>query len=84
MQVTPLPWTEGRQGLGGMWGRPLGITVSPSMLQQLLLGKLHPTTLDLRGDAHGEKTVPVLTGEEFTITPLGRKGSVPKSAIRTS
>lgn len=63
------------QGAGGTWRGPPGLTLRPSMLQQLFLSKLHPMTLDLWGDAHGETRVPILSpSQEKTLSsPLQEK-----------
>lgn len=68
-----LPWA--RAGSGGTWRGPPGMTLRPSMLQQLLLSKLHPMTLDLWGDAHGETRVPILSPspEKTPSSPLQEK-----------
>lgn len=64
----------------------MGLTLSPSMLKQLLLSKLHPPTLDLGGDTHGEKShcPQALTGEEaVTVIPLRGKEKVLKSCTKS-
>jgi hypothetical protein len=53
-----------RVGSGRIWKN----TLSPSMLQQLLFSKLHPTALDLWGDTHGRVCPQVLTRENMALS----------------
>lgn len=56
-------------------GAGRGHTLSPPVLQQLLFSKLHPTTLELRGDTHGRVCPQVLTGESVAPSfEQGKKG----------